>query len=678
MIYWPLFLVYFVLYLFSLSPSISVGDSGELCASSVILGVAHSPGYPLFSLIGKAATVIVPFGNLAYRINILSALFGAASLVVIISSFMAALKFEKEKLGFSEAGVLLVASLFVGVSPAFWSSSVQSEVFTLNAFIAALLIRAVVAARYELAAFIFGIGLGNHHTLVFLSPLFIFAFSGAGSAFKKSAAMFFAFLLGFSVYFYLPVRSAKDPGLDWGNAETPANILRVIRRADYGSLSLTVGKKIERNVSNTFRQIIEFAASMNRQFTVLGIALGLFGIYAAVRKKHRFFNALVLIWFIAGPGFALLANMPFTAQTKGVMERFHVFTNLLWFFPVALGLNELARSRFGGMLLVPAGAVMLAAAVPVHNQVTMRNYYLAYDYGKNLLKTLAPGSVFFMDGGDDTFYSMAYLCFAEKRRQDVELHDRGGLVFKSVYGPDFRRIPPQLKEKRRNRVEMTYLGMRPLYYSTFNVEVMPGVKMVPDGVLYKPGSQKGPNTMEFYSLRGVFDGSYSDHRSRALVPIYPFFMELESGDKEKYRYWNFARLSWPEIGWLSNNLKVEMVQRGYRQLVAGRYDEAERTYDLLLEWFPDESSVLVNLGVINEKRGDAEAAKKLYLRAIELDPKMADAYYNLSVIFWREKNWEMVVKNLERLLDVNPKDERGRHFMPLAVENLSKTKGNVK
>ena len=62
---------------------------------------------------------------------------------------------------------------------------------------------------------------------------------------KFGIILSFFFLLGLSVYLYLPVRSLKNPQLDWGNPENLHNFWRVFTRADYGSLSLTVGEKLK-------------------------------------------------------------------------------------------------------------------------------------------------------------------------------------------------------------------------------------------------------------------------------------------------------------------------------------------------------------------------------------------------------------------------------------------------
>jgi len=54
----------FLIYLRTLAPSVVGGDTGELITVAYKMGVAHPPGYPLFTLLAKLFTFI-PFGTIA-------------------------------------------------------------------------------------------------------------------------------------------------------------------------------------------------------------------------------------------------------------------------------------------------------------------------------------------------------------------------------------------------------------------------------------------------------------------------------------------------------------------------------------------------------------------------------------------------------------------------------------
>src|SRR5712692_2800521 len=64
------------LYAWTLAPTVTLVDSGELIVAARTLGVAHPPGFPLYVLLAHLAT-LVPFGSVAGRVNFASALFAA-------------------------------------------------------------------------------------------------------------------------------------------------------------------------------------------------------------------------------------------------------------------------------------------------------------------------------------------------------------------------------------------------------------------------------------------------------------------------------------------------------------------------------------------------------------------------------------------------------------------------
>jgi len=60
----------------TLAPGLLPGDSGELQTLSALLGNTHPTGYPIYLLVGKLFTWL-PVGDMAYRVNLLSAVMAA-------------------------------------------------------------------------------------------------------------------------------------------------------------------------------------------------------------------------------------------------------------------------------------------------------------------------------------------------------------------------------------------------------------------------------------------------------------------------------------------------------------------------------------------------------------------------------------------------------------------------
>src|SRR5215471_1070031 len=69
-------------YSFTLAPTVTLVDSGELIVAAKSLGVAHPPGFPLYVMLAHIATLI-PFGTIAFRVNLASAIFAALGAVMI-------------------------------------------------------------------------------------------------------------------------------------------------------------------------------------------------------------------------------------------------------------------------------------------------------------------------------------------------------------------------------------------------------------------------------------------------------------------------------------------------------------------------------------------------------------------------------------------------------------------
>src|SRR4030095_1781329 len=62
------FLVALGVYSWTLAPTVTPTDSGELILAAYGLGVAHPPGVPLWIILAHLAS-LVPVGNVAVRIN---------------------------------------------------------------------------------------------------------------------------------------------------------------------------------------------------------------------------------------------------------------------------------------------------------------------------------------------------------------------------------------------------------------------------------------------------------------------------------------------------------------------------------------------------------------------------------------------------------------------------------
>jgi tetratricopeptide (TPR) repeat protein len=77
------FAVVWAVYLWTLAPELTLEDSGELCTGSFYAGIPHPPGYPFWAIYSWFWTVIVPFGNVAWRVEVGESFAAAAGCGII-------------------------------------------------------------------------------------------------------------------------------------------------------------------------------------------------------------------------------------------------------------------------------------------------------------------------------------------------------------------------------------------------------------------------------------------------------------------------------------------------------------------------------------------------------------------------------------------------------------------
>jgi hypothetical protein len=184
--------VSFVVYLCTLAPGVTLGNSGELVTASHGLGIPHPPGYPAWTILAAIWQRIIPFGNISWRVNLMCAVLGALAVGLLALLISKSGRVMASRCGFLQGSeisaaldwIVLASSVsaawMLAFSPAMWSQSVIAEAWTLNP----LLLVAILVLLYHwslepkrcwqlyLAGFLWGVSLTNHPTLVLLAVAF--------------------------------------------------------------------------------------------------------------------------------------------------------------------------------------------------------------------------------------------------------------------------------------------------------------------------------------------------------------------------------------------------------------------------------------------------------------------------------------------------------------------------
>ncbi|HCJ66197.1 MAG TPA: hypothetical protein DHV62_02430, partial [Elusimicrobia bacterium] len=383
-----------------LAPTISGGDSGELAGAGATLGIAHSPGYPLYCLLGRVFTFLFPFGNSAYRMNLMSTFFGSLTCVLV---YLIIFSLTQRILP------AVVSALILYFTKIFWLQSLVSEVFTLNCFFASFLIFVVLTTNHlslttprslYLFAFLLGLGLGNHHTLVFLLPGFAYllyrklktenVFSSLNHLTTHLLITFLFFLLGLLVYLYLPIRSLQQPLFDWEDPQTIDRFWGLITRARYGTLQLAQGGGTTLNLDLLLKGTYSFFYILNQILTPLGIVIFFLGLFFLFRKKDLRETGIFLVFllFFSGPFFFILSGVrTLSPGIKYILERFVTLSLVPTVIILGVGvewiLNRSRALRLGYVMVIGLPVFLFLNNYPAVNQ---RNNFFFSDYGKNIIR----------------------------------------------------------------------------------------------------------------------------------------------------------------------------------------------------------------------------------------------------------------------------------------------------
>jgi hypothetical protein len=297
------------LYIRTLAPSLLWGDSAEFQTLSYTLGMTHPSGYMTQIMLGKLFTYI-PVGNIAYRVNLMSAFFGALAVtqVYLIVRMLG---------GWPIAGIS--ASMMMALSELFWRRALVAESYTIAAsMVATIWLLFLFWRRTQKWVYLFaaglagGLSMGIHSTVLMtaVSVLVIMAVTTRKRADWMGAAV--GALLGigltFSFFLYLDHR---DP---------PSSIYNTVFRPSLSAIGLTTNDfdtPLERffaifpaqhfwdyyftaSPQEVSRRLVEYL-SFYPAWAVILILIGIFALF-----KYDWHNGLYsLIAFLIVWGFAV-------------------------------------------------------------------------------------------------------------------------------------------------------------------------------------------------------------------------------------------------------------------------------------------------------------------------------------------------------------------------------------
>jgi len=624
-------------YLLTVCRTIYTGDSGELSFVIDSLGIAHPPGYPLITLLGKFIITFVP-GNTAFALNVFSSLLTACAAGVGAIVIRNALFHGEDRHNAQALVILISAACMWGFANALWASAVGIEVYSLGVVLILLTLLSLNSfletgnyRKILLSVYLLSLGMANHLTASALALPILYALIRARAPIKIwifSAALA---ILGLTLYLYIPIRSLNDLILNWDNLATPRAFFDHVTAKRYQDYM--TGLRLGNFVENFARSL----ALLARQYP---LGLGIFGIVGMAISKR------------IGTPFKIMASMiiAFNLLTVALydipdIDQYYLPT----YFLSALGVAALLLCPWGRverirpnavgwpLYAVMAFLVILTVASNYKNNDQSDNR-LSYIYGMNILKCL-PENAILISTGDNSNSTVQYLHFVEGVRKDVEIYDplktTGLLRKKLMAGGDAQRTGFELcMQIIMAYPEKSYFSKEHMLRrnSPFDYSSLP---LTPHGMVYRIGNFPVDRTIWNRLEIPVFDDlSHIDVKGMTMLCN----LYLNRGEDRQrlgdstvaYRDFMMAAdiaSNSPEAT-PHNSLGVFFRRHGVTGLAEEEYRKALASQHLTAD---EKANVYVNLGNLQKDKGNFDGAIEYYTQAIKINGMNTEARYNLAL-----------------------------------------------
>jgi len=318
------FLTPFVIYILTLEPKLVGGDTGWYANQIPEMTLMVPTGYPTFSMFLKLFTFL-PIADLAYRLNLFSAIFGALTILFL---FLAINKLVKNEF------ISFIGSMIFAFIVPFWSVANRLEFDTLNTFFVALLIFSALVysenkTRKYLYFFFFclGLSLTNHPLTFFLVPaIVLYVVIINPRIFKSVKAIFISalfFILPLLSYFYLLIRSLQG----FGEVNTLLRLFYYVTgRGVTGKIH--GGSFGDKDISLIIKVIKDYLNILYSTYGIILIIIAIIGFIFLIRKNKKFGICtflLIIFNFIVPPLYIGHANQNYLLDSMIVISFYIAF-----------------------------------------------------------------------------------------------------------------------------------------------------------------------------------------------------------------------------------------------------------------------------------------------------------------------------------------------------------------
>jgi tetratricopeptide (TPR) repeat protein len=637
-----LFLALFALYVATHGASPYLDDSAETATVAALLGIGHPPGYPFHTLLAHL-TCLAPLGSPAEAVNLLAALLAALCATAVFASVLGLASRDSAPLGALAGAALAAVALCLG--PIYWHNAVEAKgsIYQLNNLLSVLLLGLACAvsagaerSRLRLFWLIFGLALAHHYmSQLPLLPAYAWLLWPRRREALKAAWLA---LPGVALYLYLPLRSAQNPGLNWGEIRTWDDFGFFFFRREYSSSEVT------RSAATSLAQAAHALKLCLREgaWVVLPGACAAFWFL----KKDRRAQALAAGWLMSLAAVTFYMNLE--ESRLDIIEPYLFPAYLCQVLLAGWGLTEASR-RWNRSLRSGILAAGMAAAVGwgayEYPAQDLSEYHFALDSCRGLLCSL-PKNALLLCQGDAVVFPIWYLQRVLGVRRDVATVGLPVLPMDWVRDDLAREWPDLRQPKVRGPIgaesvpalTRAYLELNPQRpaYASFNEwpSPIPGWSLVSEGPDFRcvpspsappPDEGAAAARLESVALRG-FERRPIDAPTRTFIVgdmgvrynVLGLAAENANRLPEAYAFYRQAALiapQDPDFAFNTGNALYEL----------GRIEDAAAAYAKAVAIDPNYVNAWYNGGVTLVKLGRIPEAKNWFHKAVELDPSRTDA-----------------------------------------------------
>lgn len=451
----------FGLYAVTASPVMGWYDAPEFVAAAASLGVPHSPGHPLPVLLGRLGTLL-PVGDMAFRVNLISALAGAGAAVAMLAAGRRVLARAAPDISPRTRELAAVAvALLYALSWAAWHESVRAEVYAFTALLCAAALALVLAALAPLpspardrparllpaAGLITGLALATHHfiALTFFVPAalaLLIARDDRGRAVldvRRATRTAVLGMLGLAVLLQLPVRAARHPVVDWGAPHTAERFVWTVSAQAFHKATTN------EQVSPPAEDLAQVLAALVEHATWLLALAALLGLYLGLRLRATRPATLALAGIAAfGAGGRVLVGFdPQIPDAHGYLLPAVGAVLLLGLTGLAiLAQQAAAHARVAAILLLLPLPLLPWQLARVHARADLARAHASDTLARWEIDALPPRALL-LPAYYQTSFRLWALRAVEHARPDLAVLDRSLLTYPGMAG-EARRAHPDL------------------------------------------------------------------------------------------------------------------------------------------------------------------------------------------------------------------------------------------